>query len=218
MKVAVVYVFPQVNAKVYEPQAMRFSKQYVRFPPGATNHNLYVVCNGGGEITKRQESLFEPLAPTFLYHNNAGKDIGAYIMAAQNVPCDLLVCLGAPTRPRMDCWLDRIVRAVEDNGPGLYGTWAFHVPAPHIRTTVFAISPRILNAYPHEVDDGKRYFFEHGAESITKFCMKKGFPVLQVTGAGVFDISRWHHVPQEQCLFMDQHCERLGWQDTGSGW
>lgn len=218
MRTAVVYVFPQINAKVYEPQAMRFAKQYLRFPAGETNHDLYVVCNGGGEVTKRQESLFEPLAPTFLYHNNCGRDIGAFIMAAQNVPCDLLVCLGAPTRPRMDCWLDRMVRAVEDNGPGLYGCWGFHAPAVHIRTTVFWITPQILNAYPVQIDDHRRYEFEHGGQSITRFCMSKGFPVMQVTGRGVFPVDKWHHVEQADCIFMDQHCERIGWIDDGGGW
>lgn len=219
MKVAIAYIFPLVNARVYEPQARRFALQYMRFPPGETDHQLYVIANGGaGKLDKRQEDLFSPLVPAFLHHNNAGRDIGGFIMAARHVPCDLLVCMGAPARPRMACWLDIIVRAVENNGPGLYGPWAFHVPAPHIRTTVFAISPQILNAYPITVDDSRRYHFEHSHESITMFCMKKGFPVLQTTARGVFSIENWHHVEQKDSLFADQHTDSIGWQDEGSGW
>ena len=218
MRVAVIYVFPQVSANVYEPMAKRFSLQYVRNPPGETDHGLYVVCNGGGEVTSRQESLFEPLAPTFIYHNNFGRDIGAFQMAAANIPCDLLVCIGAPARPRMACWLDIMVRAVEDNGPGLYGCWGFHAPAVHIRTTVFWITPQILNSYPLQVDDHHRYEFEHGTNSITRYCMKKGFPVMQVTKRGVFAVDGWHHVEVGDCLFLDQHLERAGVQDIGGGW
>lgn len=219
MKVAVVYVLPVPHAKVYEPMARRFSIQYMRFPPGETEHSLHVVINGGdGQVEKRQQDLFSPLVPTFLHHNNAGRDIGAFIMAARSIPCDLLVCVGSPARPRIDCWLDRIVKAVENNGPGLYGPWAFHAPAPHVRTTVFAISPQILNAYPIPIDDSRRYHFEHSHESITMYTMKKGFPVLQITARGVFAIDGWHHVETVDCLFADQHLDRGGYVDVGGGW
>lgn len=198
--------------------ARRFATQYVNFPPGETDHELFVVVNGGGQVTPRQERLFSPLYPSFLYHDNTGKDIGAFLMAARNIPCDLLVCLGGPVRPRMTGWLDVMVRAVENNGPGLYGCWGFHQPAIHIRTTVFWITPQLLNAYPHGIDNAHRYFFEHGPDSITLWCLKNGFPTLQVTRRGVFDVPKWHHVEQQDCLMLDQHCDRLGWKDEGEGW
>jgi len=218
LKAAIAYVFPQVNHKVYEPMARRFTLQYMRHPPGSTDHELFVVCNGGGKITERQRLLFEPLVPQFIYHNNVGRDVGAFQMAAQTIPCDLLVCIGSPARPRLDCWLDTIVRAYEDNGPGLYGGWGFHVPSVHIRTTFFWLPPQILNAYPIQVDDAHRYEFEHGSRSLTQYCIKKGFPVMQVTKRGVFSFEKFHHVEQSDSLFADQHCDRLGWVDDGAGW
>jgi len=218
MKIAVVYVFASVQPHIYEPCARRFAAQYVRYPPGQTDHELYVIVNGGDKLTKRQEALFDPLVPVFIYHNNYGRDIGAYQMAARTISCDLLVCLGGPTRPRMAGWLDLMVRAVEENGPGLFGCWGFHAPAVHIRTTVFWITPHLFNAYPIQVGNDQRYHFEHSHESITLWTMKKGFPVLQVTARGVFPVTNWHHVEQSDSLFADQHCDRIGWVDEGGGW
>lgn len=218
MKIAVAYVFPQVSQSVYEPMAKRFSAQYCRFPPGVIDHELYVICNGGGRITPRQEALFAPLVPKFIYHDNTGRDIGAYQMAARTIPCDLLVCIGAPARPRYACWLDIMVRAVEDNGPGLFGCWGFHAPAVHLRTTVFWITPQVFNAYPIQVGNDQRYHFEHSHESITMWTIKKGFPCLQVTARGAFSVENWHHVEQADSLFADQHCDRIGWVDEGGGW
>lgn len=213
MKVAVIYVFPQVEAKKYEMMAHRFATQYMSHPPGESDHDLIVCVNGGGQITPRQEKLFDPLVPTFIYHNNVGKDLGAYMMAARNVPCDLLVCIGAPARPRMAGWLDLMVRAVENNGPGVYGCWAFHEPAVHIRTTVFWISPELLTAYPHVIDNSNRYQFEHGPDSIALWCMKRGFPALQVTRRGVFSVEKWHYINHEDSLFADQHMDGQGFVD-----
>jgi hypothetical protein len=212
---AVVYVFPNLLHKTYDGMARRFAHQYVQFPPGETNHELYVVVNGGGQITKRQEDLFAPLVPKFIYHDNSGRDVGAFQMAARQLDCDLMVCIGAPARPRMAGWLDIMCRAVEDHGSGLYGLWAFHAPATHVRTTCFWLPPQLMNWYPVHIHDGLRYDFEHGSQSITRFAMSKGMPVLQVTRRGVFSTDKWHHVEYEDCLFLDQHSERLGWTDEG---
>ncbi len=219
MRVAIAYIFPNLSPKVYEPMARRFSIQYLRNPPGASEHELYVISNGGGRVTERQEKIFDPLVPNFIYHDNIGRDIGAFQMAARTIPCDLLVCIGSPARPRSPGWLDIMVQSVENHGPGLYGVWGFHSPTPHIRTTVWWISPQILNAYPIQVGNDQRYHFEHSHESITAFSIKKGFPVLQVTNRGVFSIERWHHVELDDSPFIDQHGERsLGWVDDGGGW
>lgn len=211
MQVAVVYCYPNLMPKTYDPMAARFAQTYVDNPPGETDHELYVVVNGGGRLTSRQERLFDPLAPKYVYHSNVGKDVGAFQLCARSIPCDLMVCLGAPVRCNVAGWLDIMVRAVENHGPGLYGVWGFHAPAAHIRTTVFWIPPKIFNAYPIQVDDSRRYHFEHSHESITKWCLKMGFPVLQCTARGVFSLERWHHVEKADCLMLDQHSERLGW-------
>ena len=213
MKIALVYIFPNVKFKTYEPQAKRFANQYVEHPPGKTDHELYVVVNGGGKITPRQETLFSPLAPRFLHHNNYGKDVGAYQMAARTIPCDLLVCIGSPVRPRQAGWLDRMVQVFEDCGPAVYGQWGYHAPSVHLRTTVFWIPPALSNAYPYKIDNESRYQFEFGSKSITQWCRNQGLPAYMVTWTQVRPADHFCHVEQQDALFIDQHCENAGWKD-----
>ena len=207
VRLAVVYLFPLINSKLYEPMARRFANAYMDHPPGEADHELY-VCTNGGSADERQERLFDPLVPKFISHNNSGKDIGAYMMAARTIPCDFLLCIGAPVRPRRAGWLDVLARAVEENGPGIYAPWGFHVPSIHLRTTIFGITPQILNAYPHTITNEKRYEFEWGRDCITLWCQRKGFQANMVTAHGVFPVAKFHHVPISESLFEDQHTDK----------
>lgn len=213
LKIALVYILPVANPKLYLPMARRFVEKYIEFVPGTTDHELFVCINGGTGLHSQLRELFYPLVPSFLYHDNSGYDIGAYMMAAKSIRCDTLVCIGTPVRPAMAGWLDIMIRAVEENGPGLFGLWGFRVPDIHIRTTFFWTQPEILNSYPYEISTGNRYRFEFGKDSITRYCLKIGLPVLQITKCGVFDADNFHHVEQEDCYMRDQHTARLGWKD-----
>lgn len=207
MRIAIVYVLPVIS--FYEPMARRFAQQYILHPPGTSDHNVFVVLNGTNSVSDRQRQLFYPLVPEFLCHDNSGKDIGAYQMAAQVIDADIIMCVGTPVRPCVAGWLDWIVKGIEDNGPGLYGCWAFHVPSPHIRTTLFWTHRAILLSYPHAVSTDKRYEFEFGTNSITRHCMKLGLPTLQVTANGVFDVKDWHVADSNENIFLDQHCDKF---------
>lgn len=228
MRVVLAYCYPQVLPKYYDrtpkarrmdydQMARRFAMSYVAHPT-SVDHDLYVVVNGGRESAQNKEKFFSPLVPNFIYHNNNGKDIGAYMVVAHNIPCDFLVCVGSPVRPHLDGWLDYIVRAVEDNGPGIYGAWGSKTPQIHLRTTFFCIQPTLLNDYPIEITDCNRYEFEHGRGSITKWCMSEGFSAMQVTKRGVFPPDQFHAVKPEDSLMLDQHCDNLGWTDDVKGW
>lgn len=208
MKICIIYVFPTINPKLYEPMARRFTNAYTEHPPGETDHELY-ICANGGKATERQERLFDPLVPKFIQHNNVGRDIGAYVMAARSIPSDFMVCLGTPVRPRMAGWLDRLVMACENNGPGIYSPWGSHTPEVHLRTTAFSITPQLLASYPYEIDDSRRYSFEHGRDSITLWCLRQGFQAMQVTNKGVFEKKDWHFVPVEESSLLDQHYDKL---------
>lgn len=210
MRIAVVYIFP--NEGRYEKLAKRFVSACEKYPVGAA-YQLYVVLNGCNEVTDRQRDVFASLSPKFIFHDNFGKDIGAYQLVAGIIACDLMVCMGAPVRPCHIGWLDCMVAAVEGNGPGLYGCWGLHVPRPHLRTTLFWTMPEILNAYPERIQNNQRYEFEFGANGLSQFCMKEGFPVRQVTRLGVFETPDWHHVDREDCIALDQHCDNLGYKD-----
>lgn len=209
MKVAVVYVFPGNAGEQYTQHAIRFLQSYNQNPPGV-DHESIVVLNGI-KLCTEIECLFAPLKNVrFLEHDNSGKDLGAYQLAARSVSCDLMVCMGSPLRLRVPGWLAIIKQSFQQYGHALFGNWCFHVPAPHVRTTFFWLPPQILNAYPHPINDSTRYQVEHGANSLTQWCMSKKIPVLQCTVAGIFDIHGWHHVSVGNCLALDQHWARYG--------
>jgi len=203
LKVILAYVHPTINLAKYQPLARRWVKTYQDNPPGAYPHEICVLVNG--RKYPELEKIFDPLPVRYLFHSNVGRDIGAYQLTAQTVPCDLMVCLGSPVYFHKSGWLDWVMESYLANGPGVYGAFAFHQPAVHIRTTVFWMPPEILNAYPKQVGDGDRYGFEHGSDSLTLWAQRSGFPVLQVTWNGTFDVPKWHHVPRNEALVIDQH-------------
>lgn len=211
MKVAIIYIFPVVEAQVYVPKARRFAATYMENPPGDSDHQLYVVTNGG-EISKSYRRIFEPIPCHHISHNNVGKDIGAYQVCAENIACDLMICLGANIHFWKAGWLDRIVNAYLENGPALYGCWAFHNPSTHVRTTAFWLPPELLRSYPYIVGNDQRYEFEHGENSIVNHATKMNFPSYMVTWGGVYAKNQWHHVEREECLFFDNHCESIGYK------
>lgn len=206
MKVVVSYVHPAVEIARYQPLARRFAETYVAHPPGSYPHDIWVLVNGFKYPAL--DRLFSPLPVQYMVHNNTGKDLGAFAKAAETIPCDLLVCLGAPVHFHRAGWLDWIVEAYLKHGPALYGAWAFHVPAVHIRTTAFWFPPQLLNAYPHPVSNATRYEMEHGNTSLTLWSQRMGYPTLQVTWDGVYDTPNWCHVPRDRALMWDQHVER----------
>ncbi len=212
MTICVIYCFSNSQFQKYEPLALAFTKAYLEHPPGECDHELVVSVNGGGAITPRQERLFEPLSPRFVYHDNTGKDLGGYLKVALTFPCDLLVCIGGPGRPCCAGWLDIIVQSVENNGPGVYGPWGFHEPRPHLKTTIFAITPQILTSYPHPIQNHTRYEFEFGNDNIALYAQRHGFAVAQVTRSGVFGVKDFHVPPREDCILLDQYSDSLDYK------
>lgn len=210
MVVAICYVMPRILLRKYIPAARQFVSSYQQHPPGGTPHDLYVIINGD-QPNKDDERLFKPLPVKFLSHDNFGKDIGAFQMAARTVQADLIVFCGSHVHFRRGGWLDIMVNAFERNGPGIYGAYAFHQPAIHIRTTCFWMPPDLLNLYPFAVDNGRRYEFEHGATGIAKWTIESGFTAWMVTWTGTFAPNDWRHVENQEALILDQHSDRIGY-------
>ncbi len=207
MRVALVYVFPAVDPSKYCPAAQKFVQSYMDHPPGVTDHELHVIVNGVASI-KEAVRWFYPLSPVFHSHNNWAKDLGAFYLASQGIPCDLMVCCGAHVNFWRAGWLDVIVNSYVAIGPGVYGTWAFQEPTPHIRTTFFWLPPELLASYPHLQSESDRYGFEHGPESIALWTRKQGFEPWQITWGGAYPLKHWHAIELHEALARDQHTER----------
>ncbi len=210
MRVSIIYVFPQVNFPKYAEAARRFSDTYLNNPPGETDHDIHVCLNGGCGHGPYQEKCFSPIGVNYFEHSNWGQDIGAFQVAAETIPCDLLVCFGSHIYFHRAGWLDRMVQAFLDNGPTLYGAWGYHQPKPHLRTTGFWLPPDLLKAYPYQISDGLRYEFEHGNDSITLWTQKMGFEPILVSWNGEMRMNEWRHLNQHECLVRDQWSDGRG--------
>jgi len=211
MRIAIIYVYPKVNTARYRAAAQRFVNSYQKNPPGERPHSIHVAVNGG-KLVRSDELLFEGLPVTFFSHDNYGKDIGAFQKAAREIDCDLMIFMGSHIHFRKPGWLDLIALAFEQNGPGMYGAYAFHTPSLHIRTTSFWMPPNLLNAYPLNVGSPHRYEFEHGSKhGVAKWVINSGFSAWMLTWKGVFPPSEWHHVENKDALFLDQHSDTIGY-------
>lgn len=211
MTIGLIYVHPRVNQRTYLPAAKRFVKSYMDNPPGGKPHDIHVVINGDTPRTSDVKT-FEPLPVKFMAHDNYGKDIGAFQMAARTLDCDMIVCLGANVHFRRGGWLDTMVAAMEKNGPAIYGAYCFHQPGIHVRTTCFWMPRELLNLYPHQIGNESRYDFEHGPNSIAKWCIDMGFNAYMVTFQQVFAPDSWRHVENHEALILDQHSDRIGYK------
>lgn len=210
MKIAVCYVYPLIEANRYFVLANRFADTY-RYVPSGYEHELHVLKNGGNP-NHAGMSAFSGVSHIPHNYDNTGWDVGAFQKAAVEIPCDLLVCLGAPVHFHKPNWLAFMAEAYIQNGPALYGCWAYLSPNWHVRTTCFWCPPELLNAYPIDVGSSRRsrYDFEHGNNSLTRFALKAGLECLMVTRNGIFPFSQWQdHAPGvEESLVLDQHIHR----------
>lgn len=211
MTVDLVYVYPRINQRVYLPLAKRFARTYMEHPAGGVPHDINVVINGDFP-NHTDAKTFSPLPVKFLAHDNYGKDIGAFQMAARTLKSDLIVCIGANVHFRRGGWLDIMVNAVEKNGPGIYGAYCFHQPMIHVRTTCFWMPRELLNLYPHQIGNESRYDFEHGPNSIAKWCIDAGFNAWMVTTNEIFPPDKWRHVENHEALILDQHSDTIGYK------
>lgn len=210
MNVALAYVYPQVNAREFLVPAQRFASTYLWSKPKKP-HQLHVVFNGPPPNAASLRALdgldYQPHE-----HNNDGWDIGAFQMLGDSLDCDLLICMGTHIHFHRPNWLEMMVGSYIQNGPGLYGCWAYLSPDWHVRTTCFWCPPQILQAYPNRVGSRRssRYEFEHGNNSLTRFVLSAGLGCWMVTWSGIYPFDQWeNHAPGvDDSLVLDQHIHR----------
>lgn len=186
MKIATVYVYPVAsNGPAFARLAERFVSSYRENPPLIDHMN--VVVSNGGPPNGQAVSQFSFIEGTkFIEHDNSGYDIGAYQTAAKTVICDLMVFFGSSAYFRGPGWLRRMASVYQALGDGLYGSTGnqgdrrFNV-WPHVRTTGFWCSPKLVNEHPFRVsDNSQRYPYEHGEQCLTSYTLSKGKPTYVV--------------------------------------
>jgi hypothetical protein len=151
--------------------------------------------------------------------NDEGKDLTGYIDAARGPAkdYDMLVCLGESIHFHREGWLKRLVETWTTIGPGLYGPFASNLVRPHMNTTAFCTSPKLLQRCP--ISGKARYSFEHGQNSFWHWVAGHGMPVRLVTWDGSWPPQLWRmpqnilwRGDQSNCLMFCNHVER--WRDA----
>lgn len=198
MKLAIVYIYPLAGLGHHLGQAIRFIDSYHQHPPGM-DHETVIVCNGG-PANDETRILFGSLPNvTLLEHDDSGKDIGGYQMAARSFPCDLMVFLGGSTYIKQNDWLARVSDSFIRNGDTLYGVMGNRGSGsihPHIRTTGFWMSPSLFNQYPVQISrDEQRYPFEHGQNCLTSWIYRQNKNVWVVAWDGEYLQPDWDAIP-----------------------
>lgn len=206
MRVCVIYNYPTKNfGPEHAAYAERFVTSYEKNPPNY-DHATVVISNGGRHSGAAVCQFSRIKGTQFLPRENIGMDIGAYQYAAQAIRCDLMVFFGGSSYIRGPGWLVRMVNAFQCHGDGLYGCTGNQgdnrVTAagiervwPHVRTTGFWCSPKLINDHPFRVkDNSQRYPYEHGAQGLTTWTISQHKPVMIV---GFHDIK-----PLMQCDSM----------------
>lgn len=187
----------------------------MQFPPGV-EHDTIAVCNGGPPTTELG-LILSPLKSIFFPRSNDGWDIGGHIDAAKGPAKDhdIIVCLGESVYFHRAGWLKRIVDSFSSFGEGMYGFLSSHVLRPHLGTTAFATSPRLLRAYPRMIHNkSDRYEFEHGKQSFWRWLALSGKASRLVTFDGCWPPGQWR-IPgnilwkgdQSNCLVWCNHTD-----------
>ena len=195
----------------------RFAATWNQFPPGA-DCDLIVACQGG-PLPMETALLFAGLNAHFWPRvNDEARDIGAYIEAAKTIArdYDLMLCLGESVYFHRAGWLQRIIKSVQQHGPGMYGPFGTHVIRAHLQTTAFFCPPSFLREYPLKVTDkASRYQFEHGERALWRRLHARNVPVKLVTWDGDWSPGQWRlpknclwRGTQENLLMHCNHSEK----------
>lgn len=199
LEVSVVYVHVP-GCPVHLENGRRFVDTWLKCPPGFPA-KLIVIANGGKPNGQTHE-LFGPLNPSYFEHDDSGWDIGAYQHYCQDAKEDMTVFFGGSTYFRRPNWLRRMVDVFLFHGSGLFGSCGnmgdlARVVAPHIRTTGFWCSPKLIDVYPFKVTHpSQRYPFEHGHHGLTSWMMANGVPVRVADFSGCYEYPQWDLGPQ----------------------
>lgn len=189
VKVVIIYIAVTHSPKL-EHYAARFVATMQLYPPGY-EFRLIVCCNGGS-LARDKEMLFLTVPHEFYIRpNDPSWDIGGYQFVADQIDCDIVVCMGESVFFHRAGWLTRIIESWQKYGPGFYGFFSSNLVRSHMNTTAFAVSPLHLKTYPKVKDKKDRYEFEHGHNALWRRLAFQGKPTKFVTWSGEYDPRDW---------------------------
>lgn len=219
MKVAILYLRivgksdeNSPDPSYYKSFTDRFAKSYLQFEPEIDHDLIIGICG----YSSKPDNELDGIASDYRFYSGRGWDIGAFQAIAPTIDCDLLICMATPVYFWRDNWLNPIVSCASINGYGLYGPMTSFENSPHIRTSCFAMHPKLIGEYPYTVNSRERtsLFESHHQCSFTGFSLSKSIPVKMVTETGFYDVGEWRKHDnifrrgnQSNCLVWDRHTD-----------
>lgn len=205
-----IYVYVARNAK-FAVSTAEFLASYKQFPPGVDHDTVIMVNNGDG--SEASSALNGLPRCQFLWHDNSGQDIGAYIALSDRIQSDCALYIGGGTFFQRAGWFARMMEVWRKYGPGFYGTQSSYERSPHLCTTCFLCDPQEVAAYPFVIQSAQdRYHFEYGPNSLWRRISDSGKPAKLVTWDGEYDWPEWRTPPdifrrgnQSNCVSFFKH-------------
>ncbi len=178
--------------------AYRFLSTYVSFPPHV-EHNMILLTDPGYE--EQAVELFRMLPNVRAVSTpDAGKDLSRYFAWAEQTDADVMLCMGGSTYCRRAGWGLKAISAFQRLGEvNLYGACGHTGQGPvqpHIRTTGFWCSPKVMRKYPlRPQNHAERYQVEHGVGCLSSWFTNQGHKALVVSFAGEWDLAHANDDP-----------------------
>lgn len=190
MKIAIAYCWPRGDEHL--SYAYRFISSYSQFSPNVEHETI--ILTDPGDLPEGHELVFSLPKVSFFQCAAPGKDLSRYFAYSEQSTADLVMYLGGTTYCRRAGWLLKMVSAFMNLGSNnLFGACG-HTGAgpvrPHIRTTGFACSPKLLARYPHRpMNHAERYTTEHGQGCLSDWIQGNGGQCWVVTFLGHYPLS-----------------------------
>lgn len=194
MKVVVIYTYvvqlshdSAPDLERYQQGAVRFIESYRKFK-GDFPHKLTVVSCGAEDPLLSERF---PEASQFPVYNGGGWDIGAHQAALLFSGADFGICFNSGAYFSQPGFIEAMVAARKEFGPGVYGASASLENHPHLRTPCWACDPLTFSDYPLVDTRAKCFAAESGPESITAWHRSLGLAAILVTPNGNYAPPDW---------------------------
>jgi hypothetical protein len=173
-----------------------FRNSYCRWRAGI-EHQLFVIFKGfanRAELVPAQD-VFGGLAHRAIYVDDAGYDLGAYLVAASRVGQDNVCFLNTASEILGSDWLLKLAVNFAQPNVGMVGCTASYeapqhsrrqnvpFPNPHLRSNAFMIRRDLFLAMRPDTpltDKIDVHLFEHGKDGITRRMASQGYRTLLV--------------------------------------
>lgn len=225
MKIAIALPIPAESVaawKEFQPMLERWCETYRRFTP-TVPHDVWCNICGPTAMNPPDEvidGMFTGAVSKLNLYCGGGCDLGSTQFLANALSNTFLIASTSRVYFWKAGWLERMVAARAEHGPGLYGTSAaYQGDRLHLCTRFFGMDVEDWQAYPHVINTRDRgRMFEIGENNpdgnLLEWSEKRGRPARLVYWGGVYEKADWfkpanifRRGDQSNMLVKDRHTD-----------